>query len=151
MTHRVIENVERYWRGLIRPGELAPRHGDFDILDVPPDLWPSVTKVAVEHGRTLRFRFVVFGGANVRAYGDDLTGRYLDEVDVGGNNDKYAGQFAEAVTERRPVYETDSYVREDVNTYAFEGGCYPLIGEDGRVSHLVLATALYRNNLPYSS
>ncbi|MGO1117588.1 hypothetical protein ACTL6U_02725 [Rhodovibrionaceae bacterium A322] len=147
--HEIIQAVEDYWRSLCSDDGIAAK-ADFDIIAVPAKCWPSVSMVEVEYSPR-RYRYVVFGSANVKAYGMDITGLYLDELDAGGKNQKYAGQFDEAVDQCHPIYEDDSYTKADGSLYAFEGGCFPLMGEDGRVSHLVLATALSRNHVAYKS
>ena len=148
MRHPAIENFERHWNGLRTEGSL-PRRRDFDILDVAGKLWPYISLVEVEW-EPRRYKYVVFSSANRDAYGADITGRYMDEIDLGGNLEKYTRQFDEAVSAQHPIFEKDSYLREDGHEYGFEGGCFPLLGDDDRVSHLVLVTALYRNKAPYT-
>lgn len=144
--HPAIEAFEEYWTAL-RKGAKAPFKADFDIADLPPKLWPYVTLVEIEQ-TPRRYKYTVFSTANRDAYGVDLTGLYMDEIDLGGNAEKYTAQFDDASLNIHPIYETDSYVREDGHRYGFEGGCYPLIGPEGLTSHLVLITALYRNDVP---
>lgn len=148
MRHPAIESFERHWNSLRTEGSI-PRRRDFDILDVAGKLWPYISLVEVEW-EPRRYRYVVFSSANRDAYGADITGRYLDEIDLGGNLDKYTMQFNEAAEQQHPIYETDSYTLQDGDEYSFDGGCFPLLGEDGRVSHLVLVKAYHRNRTPFT-
>lgn len=148
LRHPAIETFEQHWNSL-RVGEVAPRRRDFDILDLPGKLWHYITLVEVER-EPRRYKYVVFSSANRDAYCEDITGRYMDEIDLGGNLEKYTRQFDEAADSQRPIFEKDSFMRDDGHEYGFEGGCFPLLGEDGHVSHLVLVTAMYRNKTPYT-
>lgn len=141
--HPAIQTFEDYWTGL-KKGRKAPLKADFDIADLPPKLWSYVSLVEIEPDPR-RYRYAVFSTANRDAYGMDITGLYLDELDVGGNEEKYRRQFDEASLEVHPIYEVDRYDKQDGNEYGFEGGCYPLTDAQGVTTHLVLITALYRN------
>src|SRR3546814_12264962 len=74
--------LARYWVTRCRDG-LGPRRADIDPLEFPP-LLPNVIlldRIATPQGD--RFRFRLAGTAVVDFAGQELTGRYLDEVQIG--------------------------------------------------------------------
>ena len=79
-THQSLKDLHAYWlskkgtrkappRSAIRPDEIVKQLPSVALLDVVGD--PP------------RFRFRLFGTQLVAAYGQDLTGKFVDEIDVG--------------------------------------------------------------------
>lgn len=81
-THQSLKDLQAYWqskkgtgkapaRSAISPDEIVKQLSSIALLDVVGD--PP------------RFRFRLFGTGLVAAYGQDLTGKFADELDIGGD------------------------------------------------------------------
>lgn len=79
-----------------------PARADIDPLDVPPIL-PNIVLVDVT-GDPPRFRFRVVGTDIVFRYGAELTGRDLEQVDLGTELGSVRSQYEETTRERVPTY-----------------------------------------------
>lgn len=145
--HPAIDEFQRYWDQL-KGDATAPLKSAFSVSQLRGKLWKYLALVEVERA-PMRFKYVVFGRAHTESYGADLTGQYLDEIDVGDKSEEYQQQFEQVTTTQQPLFVRDEYRKEDGAHYSFEGGCFPLLGDDGQVSHLVLVVASYRNGVSY--
>jgi len=80
-THRSLKDLHAYWlskKGSRNaPPRSAIRHDEI------VNLLPTIALLDVV-GEPPRFRFRLFGTRLVAAYGQDLTGKFVDEIDVGG-------------------------------------------------------------------
>lgn len=143
--HPLVQKFVDYWEGLKR-GNTAPLRADFSIRDVPTSVWGRLDMMEVERD-PLRFKFTVFGTKNMANYAGDITGHYLDEIDVGGKGDHFADEFRIVCETKAPRYKEDFYIREDGAKFGFEGGCFPLLGDDGEVSHLIIMSVSTRDGI----
>jgi hypothetical protein len=90
-----------YWNDK-RGTRAMPARADIDPLDVPPIL-PNIVLVDVT-GDPPRFRFRVVGTDIVFRYGAELTGRDLEQVDLGTELGSVRSQYEETTRERVPTY-----------------------------------------------
>jgi hypothetical protein len=80
-THQSLRDLHAYW--LSKKGtRKAPARSAIDP-DEMVKLLPSIAMLDVV-GDPPRFRFRLFGTRLATAYGQDLTGKFVDEIDVGG-------------------------------------------------------------------
>jgi hypothetical protein len=84
-----------YWNGIRPAPDLLPGRRHFDPLDIHklmPHVWLiDVLRDPDDAAAPLRFRCRLYGTGLVTAFGQDLTGRDLEEPDIG-----FAGSAAEA-------------------------------------------------------
>lgn len=134
--HPIAKAFDRYWRHL-KGSRQVPRFLDFNINDVPDEALPYMSLVEVQN-RPRRFRYRLAGTSVVAAYGRDITGMYLDEMDTGGNYDTYVHNFNEAADDRLVNRTVDEYMLETGRLYRFDGHLYPFEGVDGGVSRIIV-------------
>ncbi len=134
--HPIAAAFDDYWNSL-KKGATIPCFIDFNINDVPVDALPFMSLMQVEE-RPRRFRYRLAGTSVVAAYGKDLTGVYLDELDTGGRYDEYVHNFNQAVDERVINRRQDEYTLADGRVYRFDGHLYPFEGVHGAVSRIIV-------------
>jgi hypothetical protein len=136
-THESLKEIYAYWlakrgsrigpsRSAIRPEDLAllfPNLALADVVGDPP-----------------RFRFRLFGSNLARAYGEDLTGRFLDQIDLGSVSLKtdVINFCTQIVRERRPQVVRVRFVKQTDHRYLdYERIGLPL-SEDGKAVNMIL-------------
>ncbi len=138
-SHALLKDLHAYWlrkkgdgaappRAAIRPEEmprqLLPQIAILDVIPPPPGF---------------RFRFRLFGTALVRAYGDDLTGRFADEIDFGEAGPALLAQLTDVGRECRPAMARVRLVKASDGRYIqYERVALPL-SDDGRAANMILA------------
>ena len=134
--HPIAAAFDDYWNAL-RKGADIPRFIDFNINHVPARALPFMSLMQVEE-RPRRFRYRLAGTSVVAAYGKDLTGVYLDELDTGGRYEEYVHNFNQTVDERVINRRRDEYTLADGSVYRFDGNLYPFEGVHGSVSRIIV-------------
>ena len=134
--HPIAKAFDRYWQRL-RGERDVPRFLDFNVNDVPGDALPYMSLLEVEN-RPRRYRYRLAGTSVVAAYGRDLTGVYMDELDTGGNYDHYVHNFNEVADERTVNRTADEYRLENGRLYRFDGHLYPFEGVRGDISRIII-------------
>ncbi|NVJ96741.1 MAG: PAS domain-containing protein [Alphaproteobacteria bacterium] len=134
--NQIARLFEDYWNN-IRGDKAVPDFLDFRIQDVHEDVIPYLSLIQVEENPR-RFRYSVAGVSVVASYGEDLSGKYYDEMDLGGNYEVYMQDFHRAVDNQTIVRRQDRYTKQDGKEYDFDGHLYPFLGLDGRVNRLVI-------------
>lgn len=134
--HPIAAQFDDYWNQ-IRGDKVIADFLDFNINDAPADVIPFLSLLAVENNPR-RFRYSLAGTSVVASYGEDLSGRYFDEMDLGGNLQTYLDDFNKAVDEGCVVRRLDEYAKEDGRTYKFDGHLYPCRGVRGIVDRLII-------------
>ena len=102
----------------------APRREDFQPEDFP-DLLSSVFLVDVV-GNPRRFRLRLVGTSIVTEYGQELTGRYMDEIDFDGVLTKVLEAYEEATRDWVPVMHHVEFTKDDARHLTYERVILPL-------------------------
>lgn len=112
----------------IRPGEILP-------------LLPHVFLIDVFHP-PLRFRVRLAGTEVTSRFGEEVTGRFLDEIDLGGRAEPILADYAAVLAERAPVVSYEEYVRRDGRYMHYRRLLCPLSTDGSEVDMMfaVLAT-----------
>lgn len=135
--HKSLNDLYAYWlakrgsrigpsRSAIRPEDLAlllPNLALADVIGDPP-----------------RFRFRLFGSNLTQAYGEDLTGKFLDQIDLGSASLKtdVINFCAQIVRECRPQVVRVRFVKQTDGRYLeYERIGLPL-SEDGKAVNMIL-------------
>jgi len=131
-----LKELHAYWlakkgdraapaRAAIRPEEiprLLPYLALLDVLGEPP-----------------RFRIRLFGTGLVRTYGEDLTGRFADEIDLDTVGPDIVAQLTALVRECRPVVARVRFTKAaDGRHLQYERIALPL-SDDGGTVNMILA------------
>jgi len=99
-THPSLRFLRAYWQ--IKKGDrIAPPRSAVHPEDLAVALLPNLALLDVV-GDPPRFRVRLFGTGLVAAYGEDVTARYIDEMDIGSIAADVHGSLVEVVRECRP-------------------------------------------------
>ena len=132
-----LEALYEYWRG--KAGNRSmPARGDLDpVLDMP-EITPHMWILDVEHDPIgLRYRLV--GTQIVANYGTDLTGKRLDEIDLGADRDAILREYAATLESKVPRYSRHQIEISETGRYlVYERLLLPL-SDDGETVNMVLA------------
>lgn len=126
-----IRAFDAIWRAKAgtRP---CPARSDIDPAEIKP-LLPYFVLVDIEYGPfRVRYRLC---GSKVAAYDEELTNRYLDEIQYSpaGERDLIARSYQLACKTQQPVYcRGITHSPKTLLRLSYEGGIWPL-SSDGRV------------------
>jgi hypothetical protein len=127
-----------YWRSKCG-GRAMPRRSDFDVLDIPPRIWPMLLLIEVNYNpRRLRYR--VMGSAVAAMIGKDWTGRYVDEIAL--QTSAVTELTEETLESGAPTMHVYTYFRDDpeidqVRRMDFERLLFPFSEDGETVSHIL--------------
>ncbi|MEZ5830824.1 MAG: PAS domain-containing protein [Dongiaceae bacterium] len=128
-----ILDMLAYWQGK-RTVDGLPRPGDIDPTEIPK-LIASIVICDLE-GDPFRVRFRLAGTRQVHILGNELTGRYVDEM--GWDEGPFVHRiFAQARDTRAPVFGYYHWAFREQTRGASEFGLFPL-SEDGHAVNRVL-------------
>jgi hypothetical protein len=130
-----LTRVHAFWNGLKRHEAEMPFWDDVKISALP-ELAARLMMIEATD-KPVRFR-VAYGlvGADIRErYGHDLSGIFLDEIDVAAPLQFLLSQCSATVETRAPTYS-----RNDVKAGGYSRLALPLWG-DGRIGMLLIAYA----------
>ena len=131
-----IRQVYRYWEEK-RRGRLIPSRADIDALEMK-DFLAHVVLIDVERSPQ-RYRIRLMGTAFADQYGEEVTGKYLDELDFGDAMKGVIAVYGRVVATREPGYtKATSYKKADGRIIRFERIALPL-SEDGESVNMVLS------------
>jgi len=125
-----LKRLLALWR-VKRAGRRMPARRDFSVVELSRWLG-SLHLIAIERGR---FRFSVFASSAAMRYGEELTGRHLDEARPPELVAAASRQYRRVVREGRPYYEYDHGAFGD-RLFAWHKLICPLSDDDRRVSQL---------------
>jgi hypothetical protein len=141
-SHQALRTLHTYWlakkdtrfappRSAIRPEELRP-------------LLPTMALAEVI-GEPPRFRFRLFGTGLVEAYGEDVTGRFSDEIDLDWIGDRIHEEARKVVDERRISVALIRFVKATDGRYLqYERVLLPLSDDGETVNMLLLGYVMER-------
>jgi hypothetical protein len=129
-----LKSLEAYWRSK-RHGDALPARRDIDPWEMRSFL-PYVFQVAVTQN-PLRFWLRVVGAGVVESYGEDVSSRYVDEIDLSDMQDEILDGYRAAALEARPIYSRCDYVKHDGRHVRYERLLLPL-SSDGETVDMLL-------------
>jgi hypothetical protein len=133
-THAQLRDLHAYW--LRKKGERrAPPRAAIDPMEIVP-LLPHVGLVDVVRNPVLRFRFRLVGTAIAAGYGRDITGCYLDEVDLNKHEQEIIAEYAQVAETWEPACAHREYTRRDGRYVAYERLALPLSSDATAVDML---------------
>ncbi len=136
-----LKRLYHYWES--RKGtRLLPSRADIDPVDMRPYLrHVFLMDVVPPTGPGAhRFRFRLAGTEVVERFGEELTGRFLDEVDLNSVGDAILGQYAKAVDTGLPVHGLWEYTKNSGRFMSYERIILPL-STDGTAVDMLLCGA----------
>ena len=140
-THKSLRELYAYWSSK-QGSQIGPSRSALCLEDVDR-LLPNIAFADVV-GNPPRFRFRTFGKNLARAYGEDVVGKFLDEIDMGSASltSEAIKFWTRIVQERRPQSARIRYTKQQDYRYVdYERIGLPL-SEDGKeVTTILLAYA----------
>jgi hypothetical protein len=137
--HDALKTLAAYWQA--KKGERrAPARADLDPVEIPA-LMPHLVLLDVEPApRRLRFRLV--GTAVVTGLGRDLTGRYIDDLQLSETQRAMFAECHRVADTGEPACATWEYTREDGRHVRMERLVLPL-SSDGTTIDMLLAGTVF--------
>lgn len=106
--HQSLRDLHAYW--LSKKGSaIAPPRTAIDPAEILP-LLPNVALIDVI-GHPPRFRFRLFGTALAAAYGQDVTGQFLDQIDLDDLAAEIVEQMETVVRDQCVIITRDRYTK----------------------------------------
>ena len=133
----VARRLLDYWRSKLN-GRNAPRREEI-LPEELADLLPWVILVEVV-GSPARFRVRLAGTGVVQEYGSEMTGQFLDDLDMGGARERSLEDHRRAVRECRPVVGSFDFKKDDGRWVTYERITLPL-SADGETVNMLLCGA----------
>ena len=138
-VHEELKKLLAYW--LSKKGDrIAPSRSDIDPAEIT-QLLPYVALVDVLHD-PLRFRFRLAGTEIAMSYGLDLTGRYLDEIDLDGHQHEILLEYEKVTEQGVAVCKTWEYTRQDGRHIRYERLALPL-SSDGKTVDMLFGGVIF--------
>lgn len=129
----------RYWQGK-RAGRRMPARADIEPLEIP-GLLPTLLLIDIvppEGGGQPRFRVRLAGTEIVDWYGEDYTGRHLDEIDFGDQRPQILADFGDCAATGAPHRGERQFWSARGIQLKMERLILPL-GADGETADMLLA------------
>jgi hypothetical protein len=138
-THKSLNEIYAYWLTK-RGSRIAPPRSVMQLKEMSPFL-PDIALIDVV-GDPPRF-LVRFDGTKVaEAYGEDVTGKFLDEIDLGAARAGIIDLCIKVVTECRPRVAWVRYTKQrDGRLHEYERIILPLSDDGKAVNTLMLVFA----------
>jgi hypothetical protein len=133
----VAQQLLAYWRSKLR-GRKAPRREDI-LPEELGGLLPWVILVEVV-GAPPKLRVRLAGTGVVREYGVEMTGKFLDDLDMGGMRNRSLEDHWRAVRECCPVWGSFDFQKQDGRWVSYERITLPL-SADGKSVNMLLCGA----------
>jgi hypothetical protein len=135
-----LRTLYRYWREKCG-GRRMPARADIEPLEIP-ELLPTLLLIDIvmpESGAAgPRFRVRLAGTEIVERYGEDYTGRYLDEIDFGDQQPQILADFSECAATGAPHRGQRQFWSARGIQLQMERLILPL-GADGETADMLLA------------
>ncbi|WP_119419397.1 PAS domain-containing protein [Desertibaculum subflavum] len=131
--HAALHRLYAYWQAK-RGGAFAPSRTAIDPAEIR-DLLPFVVLADVV-GTPPRFRIRLAGTHVVEAYGEEVTGRYADELDFNGIGPEVLAALQAVVRSGRPGLVRRDFVKQDGRPLRYERLVLPLSSDGVTVDKL---------------
>ena len=142
LDHDGLRRVYGYWLG--KKGDRpAPSRTDIRPEELAP-LLPNLYLVDVEG---TRFRLRLVGTEIVQEYGAEITGRYLDEIDLDDHKADILHEYLHATRDCAPQFHQWDYEKDDGRQLRYSRLILPL-SSDGQTVDKLLCAAFVRRFRP---
>lgn len=139
----LLQRLYDYWRSLFRD-ERLPSRADVNPAAIPAAMLPYVVLAdVIDDGVRIRYRLV--GTNMVDEWGQDFTGRYLDEIMSGSYHEFLESLFADVIAQRCAVFSQSAF-RWDVGGSTRTRRLFmPLASEGGTVDVVLIGQTFDRS------
>jgi hypothetical protein len=141
-SHQALKSLHTYWAAK-KDARFAPPRSAIRLEELQP-LLPMIALAEVA-GASQRFHFKLFGTGLVEAYGEDVTGRFSDEIDLDWIGDRIHEEARNVVDERRISVARIRFVKTSDGRYLqYERVLLPLSDDGETVNMLLLGYVMER-------
>jgi len=136
----VLRRLYEYWLAK-KQGRIAPTRGDIDpgeLREMLPNLF-LVEAVGSPH----RYRYRLVGTTVVKEFGEEITGRFLDQVDFDHVAGRVLAEYDRVAAECRPVLSRWNYEKSAGRHMIYQRLILPL-SSDGKTVDMFLCGAVGR-------
>jgi hypothetical protein len=138
-THDVLKQLLDYWQKK-KGARIAPSRSDIDPAEIKA-LLPYVGLADVLRD-PLRFRYRLVGTQVTMGYGRELTGSYLNEVDLNAHQHEIIDEYKRVVERCEPACASWEYTRHDGRHIRYERLALPL-SSDGKTVDMLFGGAVF--------
>ena len=132
-----LRQLFTYWSER-RFGDRPPSRSEIDPIDVP-HLLPDLLLVDVDwSGERLRYHYRLAGTRFTRFYGEEITGRWLDNLQLGSWLAFWESEYRAVVDRWEPRYGVDAAVWQGRDFLRFEWLLLPLVAPSRRCEMLLV-------------
>lgn len=134
-TYQSLKDLHAYWLGK-KGGDIAPPRSAIRPEELV-QLLPTIGLMEVgDHAPRLRFR--LFGTELVKAYGEELTGKFAEHIDLDAVASEIINQLLTAAVECRPKIARVRFTKSlDGRFVQYERIALPL-SDDGKTVNMLL-------------
>jgi hypothetical protein len=136
-----LQRLQAYWESK-KGGRAAPPKAAIDPAELR-DLLPNILLIDVI-GDPPRFRARLFGSALVAAYGEEVTGKFGEDVDLDEVHDELMSFVERATAECKPQYLRTAFTKHDGRHLQYEQILLPLSEDGTKVNMLLSAYSVER-------
>jgi hypothetical protein len=137
--HDELKQLLAYWEKK-KGDRIAPSRADIDPTEIK-GLLPYVGLADVQRD-PMRFRFRLVGTEITANYGREVTGRFLDEVDLNQHQHAIGDEYRRVVERCEPVCTTWEITRADGRHISYERLAMPL-SSDGKTVDMLLGGIVF--------
>jgi hypothetical protein len=139
IRHAELQQLFGYWLAK-RGGAIAPPRSAIDPAELR-NLLPKLLMIDVI-GDPPRFCIRLAGTEVVHHYGAEITGRFIDELDLDEIGEIALKEYRDAVERLQPVLHEWDYTKHDGRHLAYERLILPLSSDGRTVDKLLCGVAL---------
>jgi hypothetical protein len=125
-----VRQLRDYWESK-RRGRAVPARSDIDPAEIKP-LLPYLV-IADISAEPLRIRFRLAGTRVCEAFGFNIAGRFLEELDLVADVGFWLAQYRRMITAPAPVFGRTTGTRGEVEMFRSDWGVFPLSSDGQRV------------------
>jgi len=129
-----LRRIYEIWRSKCSD-ELLPRRADVDPVEFGKAL-PNVFLVEIQPTEP-KLLLRVMGTAFEEQYGENVTGKYIEDLDFGAARDEILAAYDRLIESKEPVHIANEYEKSDGRVMRFERITLPL-SDDGEIVTAVL-------------
>jgi hypothetical protein len=131
----ILIDLYEFWLSR-RQADILPARRDIDPIDIPRNVLPHIVLAEFEQGNG-RIFYRLVGTKMVQEWGEDFTGKYVDEIMQGTYRTFIEGLFKDVAAHRCAVY-SESTFRWDVRGTVGTRRLFMPLANDGHVVNMVL-------------
>jgi hypothetical protein len=133
--HSSLQELQAYWRAK-KGHRIAPPRSAIEPNEIKA-LLPNILLIDVV-GAPPRFRARLFGSKLIEAYGEEVTGRFGDEVDLDNVAPELMAFLESAARDCKPQFLRAEFTKQSGRHLKYEQIILPL-SEDGKTVNMLLS------------